>query len=539
MKPTKTLVFRFIRLLTIAAVVFVFSIPAFAYEEDTHFIMTYVICRSVGFTPQEAMIVAAADQGMDDSNGTSPMGIDAASVASQWMWHALDRGGDMNATGILARRDQLFQDALKETTLRNKLIRLGVFFHYQQDTWAHRHHYDTIMGVATTSYDSRHLSRNNYITYNTPTGHAKDGHHPDRPPFDPVAALMNLEDGIVYARTFLKQGLGREPGTFLANYTPQGGSDDSAWNNSKKGAYFHQINMSGTAANSPRHYLLSLIRAQIDAYDTSFSPNPVYTPRYTPDLADLDRVRIALEKVCKNFEPFRQAGIFYPTIQIPQTSEKTAQGFNTLTTAMLTAALPNTAQLVGAGTDKFLYTRATLASPWVQVPNSGLVTSVAVLRQGTILGVGTDNFLHVRTTLTDSWVKIPNSGSIIAVTSLPTNMIVGVKPDKVLYTWDPVSSSWIKVPNSGSVIGIATMMDGTLLGVGNDNSLYTRASLKSNWVKVANSGSVIAVTVLQDGTILGVGTDQMLYIRAKLNSSWVKIPDSGFVTSVAEMRLAK
>src|SRR5882757_1260590 len=185
MKSKGNFASRFFCLLTIAAGTFVFSAPAFAYEEA--------------------------------------------------FWHALDgygvlHGGTMTVKGILARRDQLYQDALKETTLRDKLIRFGVFFHYQQDTWGHRHHYKDLGVRVTPTYDPNHLSRDNYTTYNTPTGHAPDGHAPDRPPFDPVAALMDLEDGIVYARRFLKEGLGREPGALLANYTPRGGQDDTDWN---------------------------------------------------------------------------------------------------------------------------------------------------------------------------------------------------------------------------------------------------------------------------------------------------------------------
>jgi hypothetical protein len=348
MKRAKRPAPSLLRLFALAAAILALSLPAFAYEEDTHFQMTYVICRSVGFTHDEALIVAAADQGMDDSPGLvangGPGGV-IPNVDEEWKWHALDgygytQGGTMKTAGVLARRDQFFQEALSEPGYYNKLVRLGVFFHYQQDTWGHRHHYSNAIfppGTASKDYDPNHLSPDNYITYNTPTGHAPDGHAPDRPPFDPVAAVYNLENGIVYARTFLKQALGREPGTFLANYTPQGGQDDGNWSDSKKGAYFHQISLSGAAPNSARAYVLNLIRAQIDIYGTSISPNPRYTPRYTPDEANLDSNRAALNKVAKDFEPYRSAGIANATINIPTTADKVAAGFTNLTTPYYSA----------------------------------------------------------------------------------------------------------------------------------------------------------------------------------------------------------
>ncbi len=330
MKFTKKTTITLSRLLVAAAMISVFSLSSLAYDEDTHFNMTYVICRSVGFTPDEALIVAAVDQGMDDSTGTvaNTFGV-VPHPEEEWRWHALDLNGNMGAAGILARRDQLFNDALRETNTRNKLIRLGVFFHYQQDTWAHRHH-----------YEDNHLSRDNYTTYNTPLGHGPDLHQPDRPPFDPVAALMNLEDGIKAASRFLKEGLGREPGPFLANYVPQGGSEDSGW--SKNGKFFHQISFANTAQNTSRAYLLSLIRTQIDTYTSSISFLDAirFGLFFTSEEANVNDVRIALEKVCRDFQPFRSAGIADPTINIPTKEQKEAAGFTNLTTAILLAPLP-------------------------------------------------------------------------------------------------------------------------------------------------------------------------------------------------------
>ena len=324
MKTLKNLVLPVSYLFAIAASILVFTLPVFAYEEDTHFSMTYVICRSVGFTPDEALIVAAVDQGMDDSPGTvansGPGGL-VAHPEEEWMWHALDKGGHMNAFGVLAIRDKLFQDALNETTRRNKLIRLGVFFHFQQDTWAHRHH---------DSAD--HLSRAKYITFNTPLGHALYFHQPDRPPLDPVAALMCLEDGVIFANRFMKDGLHRDPTLFLANYQPVESREDSGW--SKKGKYFNQISLSGATQNSGHEYLLKLIRAQIDQYDSSVDPTPHYFGYYTADQVNLNKVRFALKEVCDTYDAYKGNN----TITIPTTEEKNQQGFTGLSTSLLTTS---------------------------------------------------------------------------------------------------------------------------------------------------------------------------------------------------------
>jgi len=311
MKPTNYSIIAIVMILLIAA-------PTFAYDEDTHFLVTYVMCRSVGFSDKEALLVAAVDQGMDDSDATNAHDGPKPRVTEEWMWHALDKDGKMHASGVLARRDALFAEALNEKDPRNRLVRLGIFFHFQQDTWAHRHH----------EKDS-HLARDAYVTFNTPAGHAAFGPQPDRPPYDPVAALMCLEDGIAYAADFLHRGLGRTPNAFFKNYVPTGGKVDEAWKDKKQGKFFNQIDLSTLVRGSAQLFVASLIRAQIDAYPQSPSPNIIFLGKQTADKLDFEPARAALQNVCARFR-FSIGNIF-----IPSQTDKIAQGFTNMTTQNL------------------------------------------------------------------------------------------------------------------------------------------------------------------------------------------------------------
>jgi hypothetical protein len=253
--------------------------------------MTYVACRSVGFTDKEALLVAAVDQGMDDSDDTNAHDGAKPQITEEWLWHALDKDGKMHASGILARRDALFTEAINEKDPRNRLIRLGIFFHFQQDTWAHRHH-----------EKDNHLSRDAWVTFNTPAGHAAFGPQPDRPPLDPVAAVIVSRRRDRYAADFLRRGLGRTPNVFFRNYVPAGGKVDLGWKDKKKGKFFNQIDVSGLTAGSARLYLNTLIRAQIDAYPQSPSPNIIFLGKQTADKIDFDRARAVLQSVCTLFK---------------------------------------------------------------------------------------------------------------------------------------------------------------------------------------------------------------------------------------------
>lgn len=187
------------------------------------------------------------------------------------------------------------------------------------------------------------------------------------------------------------------------------------------------------------------------------------------------------------------------------------------------AVYPN-GTILGNATDKQLYTRTTLNSPWMLVANSGYVTGVAIMGDGTIVGIGVDKELWTRATLTSPWVHVPNSGNVVGITIMQNGTILGIGTDKQLYTRATLNSPWVLVPNSGSMVGVAIMQNGTILGAGTDNQLYTRATLNSPWVQVPNSGNIAGIAIMPDGTILGVGTDNQLYTRQTLNSSWVLVP---------------
>lgn len=295
----------------------------FSYEEDTHFHITYVICRCAGMTDAESLKVAAVDEGMDDSKGTVAnggiLGI-IPNIREESLWHALDEGGEMGATGIVRRKDELFKAALFRPTTDSKLFCLGVFFHYQGDTWAHRHHYDGNVN-----------SHSGYTTYWTPVGHARHGHQPDRPPFDPVCAVQNFEDGLKYAVKFVHLGLNRTPNLFFDGFQPIGtrATIDTNW--AKNGPFFLLLSVYGKP-KSPQKIITELIRTQISCYDSH--PDVVYLGRHTADQVAFELVRRKL-----NTTLARYAGDIGYSIVIPTQAAKEALGFQNLATDAILAGM--------------------------------------------------------------------------------------------------------------------------------------------------------------------------------------------------------
>ncbi len=309
--------------------------PARAYEEDTHFTLTYVLCRAVGLTDGEALVVAAHDQGMDDSPGTvanGGVGGVIPNIAEEHLWHSIPQDGQ--AASVLARKSALWSAVLQEQSAELRLKRLGVFFHYQQDTWAHRHH------------PNHHATT--FRAYQVPVGHALHGHQPDRVPFDPVCALRCLEDSISYARQFVRL-LNRTPNPFFENYTPARGEVETNWPDRRRGAFFNQL---VSDPSTPAHLLVTdLIRSQVDSYTTSIDANPNFVGRYTADEAVYERVRERFQRVCDG----HRLGITVPRTRTKITTLTTSQfqganlGSRTYTVRIYTG------DRLGAGTDSNIF----------------------------------------------------------------------------------------------------------------------------------------------------------------------------------------
>jgi PLAT/LH2 domain len=320
----------------LAALTLLFAAPAHAYEEDTHFTMTLVLCRAAGLTDAEALTVASYDQGMDDSDGTvanGGVGGIIPNIPEESFWHAIPKSG--TKTEVLARKKELWDSVVAEKDATKRLQRLGVFFHYQQDTWAHRKHPNS--DPAT------------FDTYSTPFGHAADGHQPDRPPFDPICALRCLEEGSAYARIFVKDCLRRTPTPLFDNYSAAKGELDSAWTDKRKGKFFNTLVID--SSTPARKFFTDLIRSQIGAYTVSTDANPKFLFRETADEAKYAAIKEALEGVCS------RAGVAVriPVVRTKITNLTTSQfqGSNLGTTTYSVKIY--TGDVSGAGTDSNIF----------------------------------------------------------------------------------------------------------------------------------------------------------------------------------------
>jgi hypothetical protein len=320
-----------------AALCLLFAAPTRAYEEDTHFTMTLVLCRAVGLTDAEALTVASYDQGMDDSPGTvangGPLGGIIPNIPEESFWHSIPKNGTVNE--VLGRKQELWNRVVAETDPNKRLQRLGVFFHYQQDTWAHRKHQNS----HPTLFDP----------FQVPIGHALFGHQPDRPPYDPVCALRCLEDGVSYAKQFMTQCLRRTPNALFNNYSAASGTQDANWSDGRKGAFFNTLTIDNSTP--ARKFLTDLIRSQVDAYKSSLDANPNFAGRYTADEANYAEMRTKLEAACSR----AGQGISIPASRTKITTLTTAQlqGEN-LGTRNYTVKI-YTGDKLGAGTDSNIF----------------------------------------------------------------------------------------------------------------------------------------------------------------------------------------
>ncbi len=566
------------------------SMTASAFEDDTHYILTYVICRTVGFTEEEALYVALCNVAMDDSDslvaaGSAPgaeSGIQAH-VDNEWMWHAIaptdwNKNRLQSTSDILKQKNLLFQIALDKwlnldlkddiglkgddgvrswqpspEQQKERLFWLGVFFHYQQDTWAHRRAVelfgdgDARLGHPKPSADTR----KEWESYTTPFGHVvtMDGfstiHEQDRPPWNPMGALRNLEDGILYARTFLSKLPNPQPNVnpyrqtniffTTSPFNPNGPGyrleiapwkerRDQAWPRSKP--LFNQITLE--ARSDAGRYLEELIRAQIDLYTVSEAFGKA------DELTDLKKLLVAFTKVWDKYRDKIKLDGDLATLSTFPITKKERNEYRTRIRIPSSWTSNALVRDMGGWQDVLGFPTKTVDRldliPNPPKPNRDLQNVTGpwhtVSKEPPIdPDRATDKSMSSLLDVSAMNPGKPDSSEILAVGSVGT--------DQMLWRKSSTDAKWEPVPKSISKYGLViarVMPNGTILGITKDYRLETKASLdpKDEWKVVENSrpGTVSAVTVRLDGMIVGsklsggnLGTARLKHVPSQSEKS--------------------
>ena len=183
--------------------------PAQAYDNDTHYVLTYYLARKVGFTMEQARQIASANVSVDAEPMTEPLQTGQVLNPSgdaqtpRWLFHAfpdsrvydrvyqraIDHGQNKTDAHMAAARAALDQRDAREKLLLERGFRTGnpgQYLHFYQDTFSH------------DGYWSR-------------LGHATSGHAPDFIGADLAKAQQMAEGTVAVLRRFMRACLSREP----------------------------------------------------------------------------------------------------------------------------------------------------------------------------------------------------------------------------------------------------------------------------------------------------------------------------------------
>gem|GEM_PF-1354816 len=115
------------------------QVPAVqAFSADTHYYLTYCLCRSCGFSAEQARIIASADLSVD--GGGTDTGF--LYLLNNQLWHGLSVPAlnDLRE-GCLWERAVAMADPQSPAGSDAGLIAFGQFLHFQQDRHAHESYF--------------------------------------------------------------------------------------------------------------------------------------------------------------------------------------------------------------------------------------------------------------------------------------------------------------------------------------------------------------------------------------------------------------
>jgi len=106
------------------------SLPAQAFEKDTHYYLTFALALRCCLSYEDAWLVASANWAVDTSESTQVEWDDGERNRD---WHALSEDG----SGTDERKSELKDRVSSELVRRKQLIKFGQLLHFVQDTYSH------------------------------------------------------------------------------------------------------------------------------------------------------------------------------------------------------------------------------------------------------------------------------------------------------------------------------------------------------------------------------------------------------------------
>jgi hypothetical protein len=202
-----------------------------------------------------------------------------------------------------------------------------------------------------------------------------------------------------------------------------------------------------------------------------------------------------------------------------------------------TPPTPPSPILIGVGTDNKLYSKTSINTPWIKLPdsygNGNGKTYITVGGQigvgGPLMVIGTDNKIWTKEFFESDSVQQSGpyavQGGVLWLNNYNAYYAIGM--DNGAYSgWNNLQS-WGEFNNGGRLLGVILLNDGvSFLGIGMDQSLYTAANQWANWELLpGNICCVISVAQLPDNSIIAVGPNNDLWTRKSLNATdtWVKV----------------
>lgn len=169
--------------------------------------------------------------------------------------------------------------------------------------------------------------------------------------------------------------------------------------------------------------------------------------------------------------------------------------------AVVSAAVSSTLGPVAIGSNGRLYARAAFdAGDWQAVAsfNNVAMLSVSSMPDGSLLGVGFSRALYTRASLAAPWLPVTGSNGVDSAAALPDGSVVGVgSSDHMLRVRATLGGPWVTVANSGWLKAVAVLSNGTIVGLGSAGRLYQRASVNAPWQALGGVSTInnIASTV--------------------------------------------
>jgi len=148
--------------------------------------------------------------------------------------------------------------------------------------------------------------------------------------------------------------------------------------------------------------------------------------------------------------------------------------------------------------------KGTTSNPWIFWGDTGGISQIHQLHDGTIVAVCTDGKVATKETKSAAWNFWTDTSGVAQILQLQDGSIVAVSIVGTVFDRKTTSTPWVCWSDTGGISQICQLHDGTIVAACTDGKVAIKETKSAAWNFWTDTSGIAQILQLQDGSIVSV-----------------------------------